>query len=894
VTASLLTTKLQVPPVSPRLVPRPHLIQSLDEGLHLGHRLTLVSASAGFGKTTLLSDWLAHKEEPVAWFSLDEGDNDPGRFVAYLLAALQGIDPAIGQAAGAAQLPQAPSLEPLLTGLVNDIVAVPYQFILVLDDYHLVKAPAIHQALTFLLDHLPPFEKGMHLVIASRADPALPIARLRGRGQLTELHAADLRFTPQEAAAFLNEAMGLSLSAGQIAALDKRTEGWIVGLQLAALSMQGHHDVSGFIDLFAGSHRYVLDYLTEEVLGRQPPEIQAFLLQTAILDRLTGPLCEAVTGRADGQSLLESLEAANLFVLPLDQERRWYRYHPLFADLLRQRLQWETGNQVPELHRRAGRWYEANGLIPQAVGHALAAEDFEQAASLIEWGAWAILTRGEITTLIGWLDRLPVEIVHGRPQLGILYAWALALTGDLDGVEPSLARVDLQKLPGEAAAIRAFVATQRDEMSRAIELCQQVFEQLPEEKWFSRGIAAVILGLAPLGDGDPLSATRTLAEAVRLCRAAGRKYLTLIATAMLGDALQMGGQLGRAAGTYRQALQLAEEQDGRPAPFASMAHVGLARLLYEWNDLDGALHHATQGVALSNLGGLTDTLQESYLILARVYLAGGAEAKALDLIQEAEQLAQRYGHAHLLALAAALRAKLEIDLREVGLSPRGRQQPFVDQGAQAGYTHELDRLAWVRSLITRDWTSAAVQAQELRQAREVLARLLKAAEVAGRMSSVIEILVLQALAFHIQGDLDQALPALRRALALAEPEGYVRTFVDEGPAMAGLLRHGLAQGIAPGYIGKLLAARGDSPPLPAMGDGPPPPGAAVRPLVEPLSERELEVLGLVAAGLSNREIAGELVIAVSTVKSHINHIYGKLEVKSRTQSVARARMLGLL
>jgi len=685
----VLLTKLFVPPVRANLVPRPALVARLNRGLD--GRLTLVSAPAGFGKTTLIVEWLHQTRWPVAWLSLDAGENDPVRFFTYLLAALEQVDPEIGQAVRPMlQAPQSSPWEPLLTGLINDIARASNPFLLVLDDYHLIETRTIHDALAFLLDHLPPPPGGMHLVIASRADPPLPIARLRARGQLAELHVADLRFSPDEALTFLNEIMGLSLEAGQIAALERRTEGWIAGLQLAARSMQGREDVSGFIQAFTGSHRYVLDYLTEEVFNREPEERQVFLLQTSILDRLTGPLCDAVrfgtaeppssssgtdvryglaepssrysgtviAGRADSQAILESLDAANLFIIPLDEERCWYRYHHLFADLLRRRLQVEQRDLVPTLHKRASAWYEKNGLIPEAASHALSSGDLGRAASLIEWTGWALLARGEMTTLLGWLDRLPGELTRSRPQLGILGAWALALSGALDRIEPYLQDVDREVVPGEVAAIRAYVASHRDDLPRAIALCQRAFERVPQEKWFSRGIVAVILGLAPLSSGDPVAAGRALAEAVRLSQVAGRTYITLIATTMLAEAQEMQGQLCQSVDTYRRALQLATEGSRQPAPSAGMAYVGMAGLLYEWNDLEGAMRCATKGIELSELGGSADTIEDGYLTLARIHRARGKPDTALEMIQEAERLAQRCNHGDRQAEAAELRARL--------------------------------------------------------------------------------------------------------------------------------------------------------------------------------------------------------------------------------------------
>ena len=868
-----------------------------------------------------MADWIQKLDRPSAWISLDEGDNDPVRLCAYVLAALQRIEPGIGERSQAMlQAPQPPPQDLLLTCLVNDVAGAERPFILVLDDYHLIEAPAIHEAITFLLDHLPP---QMHLALTSRADPPLPLALLRGRGQLSELYAADLRFSPDEAAAFLNEVMGLDLPGEQVAALERRTEGWITGLQLAALSIRGREDVSGFITAFTGSQRFVLDYLTEEVLDQQSEEIKEFLLQTAILDRMTGSLCDAVrfgeaetpsstagtsvrfgvaetpgstagtaaqfdpatVRRADSQSILETLDAGNLFIVPLDEERLWYRYHRLFADLLRQRLHREWGSLVPELHRRASDWYEQNGFDPEAVGHALEAGDTERAADLIEWTAWTTLIRGEVGTLQDWLDRLPDELTQSRPQLGILYAWAMALSGESEKIEPYLQGLDLQQVPGEAAAIRAYVASIHEETPQATEFAQQVFEHLPESKWFSRGMAAVVLGNAPLVGGDPATAIQALTEAIRLSEAAGRTYLAVFERGMLGEALHMQGRLHEAAEIERQALQLASRTGGRPAPFAGFAQIGLSRLHYEWDDLDGASHNAEKGIETVKLGGLVEAIPVGHFILAQVHLARGELDQAIRTMAEAERAAQRCGNPYVIARVAAWRTQLRMTHRDRLPATDWQDQYLPDTDGGTDYLRELVHLAKARELMANALADLPNQRARVGEALDLLQRQLEAARAAGRVGNTLTILILQALAFQMGGDEDQALSALERALTLGEPEGYVRTFVDEGEPMVRLLRRALARGIAPSYVGKLLAASGET----AQ-----PAHPAAQTLVEPLTERESEVLRLLAAGLSNREIAEELVVAVSTVKSHVNHIYGKLGVKSRTRAVARAQELNLV
>jgi LuxR family maltose regulon positive regulatory protein len=899
---SLLTTKFYRPPVSPKLVPRPHLIRRLEEGLQLGHRVTVISAPAGFGKTTLLSDWLSQTDRPVAWLSLDEGDNDPTRFLAYLIVALQRIDPDIGQTAQAMlQAPRAASqLQSLLTTLINDIVVTSQPFILALDDYHVIEATEIHKAVSFLLDHMPPFEQGMHLVIATRADPPLPLARLRGRGQMTELHAADLRFTPSEAEAYFNETMALALSAEHVAALERRTEGWVVGLQLAAIALQGtlllpgHENVASFVQAFSGSQRYVLDYLTEEVLNRQTQEIQAFLLQTAILDRLTGPLCDAVRFRAaktpnrseerEGQQVLEALEAANLFIVSLDKDRRWYRYHHLFSDILRQRLEREMGDLVPELHRRASEWYEREGLITEAIGHALTCGDFERAAYLIQEAGWAIFTRGEMTTILGWIAALPHHFVRANPQLGVLHAWTMAKSGDLDGAERSLQELNGVSFHGEVTAVRAYVAGVRGDLSQAVELSQRALALLPAEDLVVRAIVTQNLGVAYHWSGDPVAAIQTLTEAVALSRAAGQSFQTLTAMAILGRAYEMQAALHQAMEIYQEALELAFGADKRPAPFACMAYVGMAGVLYEWNDLAAARQSALDGVRLSEMGGFIAYQVFGRALLARICEAQGDRGSALEYIEQAERLGQGSDYALVTALATELRVRLWLAQDNLMAAARWAQKHPVQPADELDAAIEIEQTAVARTLIAQDRPGEALS---------VLASLLEASQAAGRTADVIRVRSLQALAFQAQGNEGRALSALEHALSLAEPEGYVRTFVDEGAPMARLLRRAIAMrfggtethGIAPGYPSRLLAAIRQIPLATTQ---------AAQALVEPLTERELEVLRLIAGGLSNREIALQLVVAVSTVKSHINHLYGKLQVRNRTQAVARAQKLGLL
>jgi LuxR family maltose regulon positive regulatory protein len=916
--APILTTKLYVPPARPERVSRPRLIQRLDEGLRPGHRLTLLSAAAGFGKTTLLSDWIHQRNGPVAWLSLDAADNAPGRFWTHVVAALQTVYPEMGRSVLAALgSPNPPPMESLLTALINELAATQAPLTLVLDDYHAVKERAIHEGLSFLLEHLPP---QVHLVLASRTDPRLPLHRLRGRGQLIELRVADLRFTPDEAATFLHAGMGLALSAEDVNTLEQRTEGWITGLQLAALSMQGQADISGFVRAFAGSHRFVLDYLVEEVLSQQPRQVQRFLLETSILDRLSGPLCDAVwsgeshpgsPGEGEpvestqvGQEILEALEQRNLFLVPLDGARRWYRTHRLFADLLRSQYQ-RLGDPlgcapVDELHRRACAWYEAQGFLDEAVHHALAAGEAGRAADLVEGHGLEMLKQGELTALLRWLEALPAEHIQDRPRLCVHHAWALALTGQLDAVEPHLQAAErgtetspLDDQPGHVAAIRAYVAAQRGDLPRATELAQQALAWLHEENLVVRSVVAFTLGGAYLLAGDRVAAARAFSEASEMGQAGGNLHLAVPASAHLADLEVEQGRLHRAFAAYRRAWEMAG-----PSPVAAQAHSGMAAVLYEWNDLEAAAHHLDQSIELGELWGNVDALSGDYVMQAWLRRAQGNLSGAEGALQEAEELAQTKGlHPHAAAEVAAGRVRLALARDDLAVVERWVHDCGLDGAGEIRPAQERAFVILARALLALGQAAAA---------RRLLARLLETIEGDGRWGRGIETLVLQALTYRAEGDPEQAFTALERALTQAQPEGYVRTFVDEGEPLRSLLtelRTHLADQAAAADIGErehrlayvrelleaFTAPEGGEPPARRVDDGRRTDGG----LVEPLSERELEVLRLVAAGLTNQAIADRLFIAVSTVKSHTNSIYGKLGVRNRTQAVAQAQALGL-
>jgi LuxR family maltose regulon positive regulatory protein len=906
----LLQTKLYIPPNRPELVSRPRLVERLDTGLH--RKLTLVSAPAGFGKTTLVGEWAnrlrskaTNKDRPgycAAWLSLDEDDNDPARFLAYLIAALQSIETNIGKGAlSALQSPQAPPTQAILVPLINDIATISDSTILVLDDYHTIESSPVDNALAFLLKRLPP---QMHLVIATREDPRLPLARLRARGQLTELRAADLRFTSPEAAEFLNRTMGLDLSAKDIAALEARAEGWIAGLQLAAISLQGRKDASSLIRSFTGSHRYVMDYLVEEVMEKQSENVRAFLLQTAILDRLTGSLCDAVTGQANGQATLELLERANLFIVPLDDERQWYRYHHLFADLLRQR----QPDLVPELHHRASLWYEQNGFVDDAIEHALRGLDFERAADLIEEAAEELWLRDQHSKLGRWLDRLPAKLLLVRPGLCIFHAGYLFASGKQDAAESSLQAAeqtldtrgdsamvypgseqerlivsDGQKLRGRIAATRAFMASYRTDALSVIPHARKALAYLPEEDITWRGAAAVALGDAYIYEGRYVEAHRTYLNALEALEATGNTYLVMNASMKLALNLRSQGRLQQAIEVCRQQLKLAGEKSLLQTEMVGWLLAIWGEILAELDDLEGALKQASKGVNRTEGGSDVAMLTWSYMCLTRVLFSRADLAGAEEIVTETEKIARKsIVPAWVANMMAIWRARIWLAQGKLDATLEWVQKRELHPDAHPTYVGALLYIALARILVAR---------KQYDDATGLLERLLEPAETGGHVSRAIEILNLQALAFHARGDTTQAMSRLERALAIAEPGGFIRTFVDEGPPMAHLLHKAARSGIAPQYTRRLLAAFPVAEPEHAES---PETQATQTQLVEPLSERELEVLELLAAGLTNREIATRLFLAVNTVKAHTRNIYGKLDVHNRTQAVVRSRQLGLL
>jgi LuxR family maltose regulon positive regulatory protein len=910
--ASLLTTKLYIPPTRAELVSRPRLIERLDEGLRSGHKLTLISATAGFGKTTLLSAWVGARRalpQRIAWLALDEGDNDPARFWRYVIAALQMVNPKIGKTMqGALQSPQPPPPESLLTTLINDVAdvidATDGPLILVLDDYHVIEAEPIHQSLDFLLDHLPP---ELHLVIATREDPPLALPRLRGRGQVTEIRAADLRFTPEEAVQFLNTCMGLGLSAEDVATLESRTEGWIVGLQMAAVALQGlsrrgQADQRDFVATFAGDDRYVGDYLVEEVLRHQPPHVQSFLLQTSILERLCGPLCDAVTGQAGCRATLHELEEANLFLVPLDSRRHWYRYHRLFADLLRSRLEEAQPDQVPDLHWRASAWCEQKGFIPEAVSHALATPDYERAADLIERHGFTMMVRGESALAGRWLEALPQDAFHSRPLLCVGRAWVTLHPQAIESAERWMQEAERlaaarshEPIPdspyptvrdwitAHAALFRVAVARARgDPPEKVVEIAQQALDCLPEGETVMRGFVALWLGDAHSRLGDGEAAARAFALARQMGEATEGHVAALAVISQQAYETWNRGQLRDLAKTCRDALRslvAPAERAGRRVPMACGIYVLLGRVLLAWNRLEEAESALAEGMELARLCQERETQVGGYRELAHLRRAQGRFQEALALLDKAEPLCTWAplmipAHRARVWLAQAQQNPHYLDLAIEWADGHALENPGY-------YSHWLLSLAWVRIAQYR-----AYGQPDLEPIIHILDEQFQLAEEADSIGWRIDALLPQALALQALGQIDRALALLKRALHLGEPEGFVISFLDHRAPMAALLQEAAKRGIAVEYANKLLTAF-DAAGYRAV-------GRPSSPLLEPLSERELEVLRLLATRLSGPEIAEQLAISLSTLRSHTKSIYGKLNVHRRADAVERAEKLGLI
>lgn len=899
----VLATKLYIPSPQPKVLLRSRLIERLQSGLTSGHKLILISAPAGFGKTTLISEWIAYCERLVAWLSLDEGDSDLTRFLTYFIAALQTLVAGIGDdLLGALQSPQLPSTEPLLTALINEIAATSGSFILVLDDYRTVESEVVDRVVTFLVDHLPPL---LHLVISSRVDPPIPLARLRVRRQLTELRAADLRFTPIEAFEFLNHMMELGLSAEDLEALENRTEGWIAGLQLAALSLQGNQDAHAFIQSFTGTHHFVLDYLLEEVLQKQPESTQAFLLRTSILNRLCASLCDALLSDAaiSSQEILEYLARTNLFINSLDDERRWYRYHQLFGDLLRQRMgQYLRPEEIAAYHIRASEWYEKNGDESEAFRHAITAGNFSRAAGLAE-SAWRGMNESfQSAAWLGWIRQLPENVIRTRPVLCTQIGWAFMDAGNVDASESRLRDAErcmagpseemvvveetqFRALPARIAFARAYNAMVVGDLSATVKYGQQAFSLAPEEDPFIRAQARAFLATAYWAKGELETASNAMRDWMENSQKSGNFIFSIASATGLADILIAQGRLEEAVRTYQQSLQVASEHGKEAQRITAHHHLGLAILYHEMGNDAAAAQYVQRALELGPQTTLVDWQYRKCLAQARLKESEGDLDTALELLDEARRL---YVKTPIPDTRPVEALKARIYLKQGRLSKAWawvhKQGLAVD--GETSYLREFEHITLARTLIAE--YQANREERFFLDALRLLERLLAAAEEMKRMGSVLEILITQALAYNAQGNIHQALTPLRRALALAEPEGYSRLFIDEGKAMARLLYETLSEDFEPAYIRRLLAG------FPNVEQEKTAPSKGQADLIEALSDRELEVLRLIAEGLSNQEIAEKLYLSLHTVKIHARNIYGKLDVNSRTQAVARGKTLGIL
>lgn len=892
----LLETKFHVPRSRSDLVARPRLLNAVHQGA--ANKLTVVVAPAGFGKTTLLCGWLAiesRADRLAAWVSLDPADNEPAVFWGYVIEALRRLYPGVGaRAATLLQSPKAAPVEAMLTTLINEIDALDRDCILVLDDYHLIEAEAIHAGLTYLLHHLP---RRMHIAIASRADPPLALPKLRARGELSEIRVEDLRFTSDESAVFLNDVMLLGLARGDAVKLEKRTEGWIAGLKLAALSMRGRPDVGGFVDAFSGDNRYVADYLVEEVLQAESEEVRRFLMATAILDRLSAPLCEAVTGTGEAQALLESLERRNLFLVALDDRREWYRYHHLFAEVL-QVLAMRKDREAARLwHRQASAWYEDHASPGEAVHHALSSGDADRAAGLLEC-SWPEVDRSYSSRK--WLESvksLPEAVVRARPVLTLGYAWGLLNSGELEAAGPRLDDVEawvrpgvdvtgrvitdhrrFQSLAGDLAAARVYLSQSLGDVPGTLEHAKRALDLIPESDLQRRPTGIALVALAQWGRGDLAAAHATFSEALAGMRASGQMLAAIRGVFVLGDILAARGRLSEARETYQHGLRLATEEVHSAPPETDELNLGLSELYLEWNDLPASLAHLD---AITRSAGNTAHMGNRLrwmTAMAGIRDARGDREGALELLTDAERHERRDPLPRLRPIPA-MKARIRLAQGRTEDAAQWLKGSKLSAGDALTFLREYEHVTLARILLA---TSPA-------EAGAFLERLCAAAEGGGRLGSVVEIKVLQSLAQHALGDRRGALDVLSQALVLAAPEAFLRVFLYEGPRLRDLLRQATARGLAGEYTRRVLAAF-DAPPAPA-------PVAVMAPKTESgetLTARETEILRLIAAGMRNQDIAGHLAISAATVKRHIANAYGKLGAGHRTEALNRANELKLL
>jgi LuxR family transcriptional regulator, maltose regulon positive regulatory protein len=930
----LLRTKLFVPRSHPEVVDRPWLDRRLEEGLQ--RKVIVLSAPAGFGKTTLLSCWVRSTGRLVAWFSIDEGDNDPTRFWSYFITSLQTLRPTLGEVAlGMLNAPQPPPIEMVLTELLNEAAALSDEIILVLDDYHLVQTCTIHEGITFLIENLPPH---MHLIIAGRSEPPLPIASLRGKRELIELQPRDMRFTSEEAGILLNQIMRLELSSNQVAVLEEITEGWAAGLQLAAMALEAsrkdparddltsEEEFNQFQSVFSGSHRYIFDYLAQEVVDRQPEHVRSFLLQTAILERLSSSLCDAITspgrsGAPGNQAILEHLESSNLFIVPLDSQRQWYRYHHLFSSFLRTLLEQEYSQEaIQDLHRKASRWHAQYGYTQEAIVHALSGQDFHQAAAFIKSNAQEMFATSHLVTLKKWLTALPAEILAQDAELSMVCAWARLATGEIEGIdihlqnveqslgaladgsESSMARpAQTRGTLGEICSIRSSYAFIQNDLGKVLEqsrLARAYVEidelgEIADKRMSVLGVAAYNRAVAQEISGHTVEACRAFEEAIQLNQF--NPHLLPMAIGHLAGIQVLQGKLFKAEATYQEAMQITESQRF-PSPLSAMVQTGLGNLLCERNHLDKALHHLKSGIEMGRRWTQWESLLPGYLGLARLYAAQEEWDAAFQILDDVQKLTSTvytpWGDIPIRSYKALLAARIG----DLEAATAWTASSSIQLAQEINYFLEPEALILARIYLAKN---------RLAEAGELAANIIWSAETGGRYGRVIEACLLQALALYLQGSLPLAAPVFNRALNLAAPEKYQRIFLDEGLRMGELLSEVKKAGLITrpeqrgeilaymdGLVGQFAATHPASPAFKSQAPLGPDWNRMAEAFEEPLSEREVEVMQLIASGLTNQEIAEELFISLNTVKTHVKNIYKRMGVTKRTQAIARWRDLG--
>lgn len=925
----LLRTKLFVPRKSADLVERPNLIDRLNHGLRT--RLTVVSAPAGFGKSTLLSTWIHQSKIPFAWVSLDERDNDPLRFWGYFLAALQTLEPQIGsEALPMLQSPQHPPFETILTELLNEIAMEIDEFAFVLDDYHEIHSPEIHQSVTFLVENIP---QQMHLIIAGRSTPSIPISLWRSRRELVEIQASDLRFNNSETEAFLNQVMGLNLESQDISKIESITEGWVAGLQLAALSMQGEGDLTEIIQSFTGSHRFVFDYLAQEVLNKQPEPIREFLLRTSLFERFCASMCDEILGgspQSTSQDILDYLEGSNLFIIPLDHQRQWYRYHHLFGDFLRTRLEQEhPSEQIADIHRKASLWYEKHNLPSESLNHAFAARDYERALLLLGKVSTEFFARGQLREIIPWLNLLPRDLLRKYPPVNMLNAWILLSTGQLDQVEACLNDIeedlgysaeeekDTQAVPvgvrsllGELLCVRANLAFHRMEPQRVIVLSQKAMAYMDADRADGyletdrsmRSVVAFNLSLAYEFSGETAKAIDAFELSLAFCIEEKNRYIKSNSISHLGGLQVLRGRLHQAVQLYQQETNEYERGTLIPSPLTGLAYTGLANIHYEWDSLELAEENYQRGSELGKLWGNWETLLPSHLGMARVKAAQGDQKGAFRCLEELSGMAPHYQAAWSLPILSAYRALLQARGGQIEAATEWACSSDLLSSSDIPYTRQTEAIILAQVL-----TSAG----KFEEAIRLSTQLIEKAEANERWGHVIEILITQSIALYSAGDIDKSMQALERALSLAEPEGFRRIFLDGGVSTKNLLDHyrtrkdSRARSAKPGkatpnlkYVDQLLSGFPTTEPIKTRTSSRISPAGsystAGEQIVEPLSEREKEVLSLVAKGMTNQEIANSLYLSLNTVKTHVKNILASLGVRNRAEAIMRARELKIL